>query len=103
MDIRAEPHFTLTIVISDDEAKAIIVDPDPFLAKLQDAIAPNGDYARRAAQTDSAYRRSSKRVNKSHRGKSLAPKKHCDVCDRDIAAHWFDRHVSKHNDLETGP
>jgi hypothetical protein len=96
MDIRAEPHFTLTIVISDDEAKAIIVDPDPFLAQLQDAIAPNGSYARRAAQSEPG-RRGSKRANKGHR--TIGTKKHCNRCDRDIAAHWFDKHMrTKHPD-----
>lgn len=73
MDIKAEPHFTLTITLTDDEAKAIIVDPDSFLAQLQDSIAPNGDYAKRAAQSDSAYRRGSKRAYKGHR--KLAQKK----------------------------
>jgi len=97
MDIRAEPHFTITVVLTDEEVKSIILDPDEFLSQLQDVIAPNGDYSKRAAQSDPHTLRARKRAYKGHRGKSLAPKRHCDICDRDIAAHWFDRHVAKHS------
>jgi hypothetical protein len=99
MDIRSEPHFTLTVTLTDDEVKAIILDPDAFLSQLQDAIAPNGDWSKRSAKTDSGYVRSK---NKRHRGKSTAPKQHCDLCGRDIAAKFFNRHMSTH-ERETQP
>ncbi len=87
MDIRAEAHFTLTVVMTDEEAKQIILDPDTFLSELQDAIAPNGDYAKRAAQSDAG--------RKGHR--TIGTKRHCTLCDKDIATHWFDKHMrTKH-------
>lgn len=95
MEIRSEPHFTLTIVLSDEEAKSIILDPDQFLSQLQDAIAPNGDYARRAAQSDGPARRGEKRANKGRR--TIGVKRHCNICNRDIAPQWWNKHMmAKH-------
>lgn len=100
MEIRSEPHFTLTIVITDEEAKDIILDPDQFLAQIQDAIAPNGDYSKRAAQSDGPARRGAKRAYKGHySNKSSIPKIKCDQCGRMISPWKFDMHMASNHSM----